>query len=378
MSPGRHTLELVAISNGLQSNSSAPIVVRVLAGQVTDENSTATFDETAPRVSSQGIVCLPESGSTCYQARVLATGVNRIDSLVAPAPDRALFIENGEHLRRLDGDVLSSPITLPELSGKRLLSLAIPDDEARGRLVFVVWAESSGPGIDMLGVTRYREVGASLGEPATIVVDVPIVAGTHAPAAFDDEDRLYVAVVAPQSDSGRPSVNPAILRFALDGAVPATNPASQIIVTSGFSQPGALAWDRDQRGLWLSGTDPRWASPVLTLPVAPDGQLGSLQTPELDVEGITGLPMAERPSVLLAPTRRASQSNTAQTGVWLVWSPGRVFWGMRAGTRTSLKPVTFGEIGVPTLIAQDPDQNLLLVTDSGLTGGATVWRLIVR
>jgi hypothetical protein len=297
---------------------------------------------------------------------------------VAPARDRALFIENGEHLRRIDGDVLSSPIPLPELSGKRLLSLAVPTDVADSHLVFVVWAQPSGPGIDMLGVTRYREVGTSLGEPATIVFDVPISAGTHAPAVFDDEHRLYIAVVTPDVVRGRVSINPAILRFAVDGGVPPTNTASQVTVTSGFAQPGALAWDRDRRGLWLSGTDPRWASPLLTVPVAPDGQLGLLQTPDLDVERIAGLPMAERPVVLLAPKPSALHSNAPETGMWLVWSPGRILWGLSAGTRISLKPVSFGVIGIPTLIAQDPAQNLLLVTDSGLTGGSTVWRLMAR
>jgi hypothetical protein len=115
------------------------------------------------------------------------------------------------------------------------------------RFVLVGMVEDSHAG-RMFSIVRYRELDGALGEPATLVTDVPAFGESHPVFTVDGNGVLYVAMPGePGADlyAGR------ILRFARDGSVPDDNRARSPVIAEGYVVP--LALSSDGRTLWIVG-----------------------------------------------------------------------------------------------------------------------------
>jgi len=372
MTAGRHTLELAAVVSGVQSSSSAPLLVNVSSTQL--PGAVPLTGETAASLvgSDDARACIPMPSGSCYAARQMAGELGDVGSLVSTARDEVFFIENGERVRLIeDGTLAAASVALPELSGARLISLGIPPDFDRSHLMFIVWARPAADGGEMVGVTRYRELSGVLAQAATIVSGLPIPEGTSGAIALDDESNVYLALASPLVHRGS-EAGGYIVRFTEDGTVPPTNPSSMPTVSAGFANPSGLAWDGPRRALLLAGTDPRLRASILALPVLPDSRVGSLQTPPIKLPEVSGLRETSHPSVSVAGRRDAGNRS-----LWLVLAPGMVFRATASpGLDIALEAVGLDALGPVTAIAQGArDEDLLAVTKTSGRGSSTIWGL---
>jgi len=312
---GLHSLEVAAVAAGEQSNTSVPLLVRVIATSVSGTPSVPTVTTVASAPPSELDVCVPEA---CYRARQVATGVGLVSAMAVVPGGRLFFIERGQVVRAVEDGQAGPPVLIADPARSRLIGLVVPPDFSETRRVFVAWAERTGMG-EVLNVTRYREVEGSFGEAATIITGLPIPEAAGAPVAMDDQGLLYVALPADPVSGSEGTV----LRFDADGRVPAANPGPQPAISAGYDQPSALAWDAANRQIWLTGIDPRMAPiSLLRLPVSPEGNVGVLAVPH------TELPEGPSPAPGFLPALAVSSDVVSgMPRLWLVAAPGFVVAG---------------------------------------------------
>jgi hypothetical protein len=364
MAAGHHTLEVAAVSGGVQGPTSVPLLVR-MGGAISPEDASAqTSGAYWPSPSSGSTSMCAPSTADCYDARLVARSSGTISELLLAPDGRAFFIENSDQIRVVQGDALRpEPALRREIEGERFVSLAMPPDFAQSHLVFVAWSESAGQGRELLSVTRYREVEGTLGEGATIVNSLPIPAGASAPMAVDEGGLLYVALPASESAP--------LLRFDSSGSVPSSNPSFSPVVGIGYASPFALAWDANSRQVWLAGADTRLPAAVRTLSVSTDGRIGQTMTPALVFPDTIDGQLASSPAMALAA--RGARSGR----LWLVPEPGHLYQGDVGSAAVTLTRVSFDALGVVLRIAAGLNGDLLVVTTTAdPSSGSAVWRLV--
>jgi len=386
MAAGRHTIQLAAVANGLESSRSAPLTVTMSTGASAGSAVSALGDFT-PGLAP---ICLSAAGAECYRAEVVAAGLDGVTSLESAGDDRMLFIEGERSVRAIDRNgLLESPAFALDSPDFRLVSLAVPPDFASSHNVFVSWSEpSSIDGQRELSITRYRELQGTLGQGATIVTGIPIPSDGSAPMAFDDQGSLYLAVPADGAvgASGRAAsaYSNSILRFAPDGTVPPGNPQVSPVIASGYGRPTSLVWDSAGGYMWLAGADAQSPTPVAVLPsraargtpwpwqpagVGLDGdQRPTESSPRLTVTGES--------SPRLTVTGDGAQSRPRR--VWFVAAPGMTY---RASVqsddrRLQMSPVVFGAIPNVSMVVTGPDASLILVSEPDPASRVTdLWKL---
>jgi hypothetical protein len=195
--------------------------------------------------------------------QVLASDLGAVTAL-SPMPDgRVMFIEATRQVRIIDGTTNINAIALSAEGNAQLTGLAIDTQFEKSRSVFVAWTDLA-RGVPVVNITRYREVGNTLGEGATIVTGVPVTSSSPTPLAVDADGLVYVAVPADRRASEPRFAGGAgtVMRFDRDGRVPSSNQSASPIVTAGYATPLALAIDRSTRTVWLTGRDDRESGEV--------------------------------------------------------------------------------------------------------------------
>ena len=264
---GRHTLELTATYQGVESPRSAPLVVSMGA-------AASAALETGDRVPPPGdgsppSLCLGPAGD-CYDAALVASGFGRATSPVVTPEGHVFFIEDESRVRVVESGVLAGePALVRRGPRSRLTALAVAPDFSRSRRVFAAESEAlPGGGLEELTITRYRERVAAFGEGASIVAGLRLPAGGVAPITADETGFLYVALPAAGGalrGSAGTALGGVVLRFDSDGAVPGANPLASPVLARGFGRPSSLGWDPAARTLWLAGWDPGRTGTVLAL-----------------------------------------------------------------------------------------------------------------
>ena len=258
MSPGRHVLEMTSVMNGDESPRSSPLTVMFSSSSQSTATAPSTLSTRPGDSASAAAACASTSGA-CYDVRVVARDLNGPTDLT-PTPDgRLFFVEGGRYVRVIDDGTLlpDSALALSSDPASRIVGLAADTAFDRTRAFFVAWTETTGAGVTLVNITRYREVNNSLGEGAQIVTGLSIPADARVPLAVDADGLLYAALPG-DSDAARNRAAQAafagvVLRFDRDGLTPRANPRPSPIVSNGYAQPTALAIDAINRRVWLGG-----------------------------------------------------------------------------------------------------------------------------
>ena len=182
----------------------------------------------------------------------LADGVGTPTALV-PVPDgRLFFIEGGKRVRVVEnGAVVSEPaISLPPDVPSRIVGLAADSQFARTHSLFMAWTEENSSGETRVNVTRYREVGNTLGEGAQIVTGLSTRAESSVPLSVDDAGLLYIALPGDRAAV----LGGTLLRVDRDGLTPSANPRPSPILSAGFAEPTGLAIESQGNRVWMGGT----------------------------------------------------------------------------------------------------------------------------
>jgi glucose/arabinose dehydrogenase len=243
LSPGQHTLELVAFTSEGDTTSesprSAPLRVNVTA-------MVAGAQAGSLRAGPVGTT----SDGIPLRLDIVLDGLDE-PSDIAFAPDGRLFIAEREGIVRIvDGHGQSTT----QLEGEILAFALDPAFERTGHL-FVVEAT------DTTLVARYREINGTLGERMVLLHGV--AARDDRPAAaigIGPDGKLYVAL----DDGGDAraaslagSLNGTLLRLNPDGTTPEDAPrAGMPIISRGYRSPQAIAWGPGDV-LWIADGAPR-------------------------------------------------------------------------------------------------------------------------
>jgi glucose/arabinose dehydrogenase len=253
LSPGQHTLELVAFfeSNGavLESDRSAPL-------QVTVAGSSAPVDAAPPQDST-----FVTSDGHRFRASIVARDLDDPTDLAVASDGRVFVTERAGRVRIAGPDgfdrepaLLLENIVSSDESG--LTAIALHPDFDRTGYIYLAYASEArgGPGYR---IARFREHGGVLAQGATIARE-RAPAAQHAALRFGGDGHLYAGLAA--GTDPRDAQNPAsplgkILRLNDDGTSPSDNPRASPVFSSGHREPRALAWDPADGVLWALERD---------------------------------------------------------------------------------------------------------------------------
>ena len=367
MSVGQHSLEVAAITGATQSASSAPLLVRVGIGSST--GGALQTSTTEMGLSNNPGGCIATASTVCYDAIMIASGLGKVAEVAWVPGDRAFFIENGDRILEIRADGVTPRAALDrESADSRLVSLVPAQDFDRTHLVYVGWSEPASGGQEVFRITRYREVQGIFGEGATIVANLPIPAQAHVPIGVDDHGLVYVAL--PASSNG-PDGSGSVLRFEPSGVVPSTNPLSSPVVASGYAAPSGLAWDVNNRQMWLAGSDPGMAGSLVILPISANGRVGQLTIPMLGLSGPNNDAGASLPAISISATGQRDSR------LWLVQQPGDVYRGVSRPGSSTLVRMPMDALGIAQTISESPTGRVLVVTGpTATTNGTSIWQLV--
>jgi glucose/arabinose dehydrogenase len=243
MTAGRHTLEITAFVNGnpgLESARSPALVVNV--GQA---SMTGGGGATAPAtiVTGDGIRLAVVS---------LAAGLDDPSDL-AGAPDGRIFISERSGRIRVFRDGALRPASTPiegVVTGDRrgVLALALDPEFAKTGYLYAAYTAASG-----FRLVRYRTVGDTLGEGATLLDGIEAAAAPSATLRFGPDRKLYLGI----DDAGDPSrpgdlgsFNGKVLRLNADGTTPADQAGGTPVYALNVNQPRGMDWDGAT--LWIA------------------------------------------------------------------------------------------------------------------------------
>lgn len=256
MSDGTHTIEVVNVTAaGVESARSAPFTVQKVAAK----SSVAAL----PLASSRSGAVRFESAITIadglsFTADIVATGV-RAPAQLAALPDGRLLISEADGRVRVvrPGDARDRE---PALDASMITSLPFDPmgiaghpEFAQNRLVYLSLLEHARAGESRLRVVRLREVGDTLGEPATLF-EAPVAGDTDATSAgprmaFGPDRLLYVMLPPGLEFVNEPAASTplaSMLRLTDEGRAPQGEPLSGIAAT-----PLAFTWHPSTGALWV-------------------------------------------------------------------------------------------------------------------------------
>ncbi|MGH9347961.1 MAG: PQQ-dependent sugar dehydrogenase [Vicinamibacterales bacterium] len=340
LAPGRHVLEVTSVLNGQQSTRSAPLTVMMLSAAQAQ----------APPVSE-----LTGGASGDHDAPVLASGLGAISWLSTTPDGRVLFVEDRRAVRVIQDDVLlPQPAHVIDTAGGEIVGLAVDVEFERTRFVYLAATEAQRDGSYVLHISRFRDVGHTLGQRAIIVTGLPVPRDAVAPLGVDGDGFVYVAMPALElprrrrSDAARGGF---VLRFTRDGGVPPTNPQSSPIIAAGFARPSALAIDRAGRRVWVAGTDPSWRHSIASFSIDP------LDAPRWAQPPQPGLARGAEELEGRASSLSIAWSIAGAPSVLDLVSRGVVHRATLAvdGTAASVRTLSAGALGAVTAIATDRD-----------------------
>ncbi|HSL22776.1 MAG TPA: hypothetical protein VK886_14685 [Vicinamibacterales bacterium] len=278
MTTGRHTLELIASSAGLDSERSPQLVVIVGTGvqsaTPSDTASQAASGDTASVEPTAPARHCVESSDECYDLELVADNLPRDARAPVALPDeRILVVTEADRILSFAAEerielAVDRPCAPPASS--RIAALAVDPDFARSRRLFVAWHCETGAGATQLLIVRYRELNGVLGEGAAVYRQA-VRPGTRSLVAVASDRTLFIAA------AGRSSWS--LLRVDPDGSAARGNLARSPVVlnvpvVTGLSsdpESGLTVLAMDQGPLLVARTTPR----VVVTRVAADASVGS-------------------------------------------------------------------------------------------------------
>ena len=241
MRPGRHTLEISAFVDGtprVESARSATLTVNV--GQASTTSGAAP---PASIVTSDGIrlAVVP-----------LATGLEDPSDLAVAADGRIFISERPGRVRVFrDGALRPAAPPMDDVvagDGRGVLALALDPEFVKSGYIFAAYTGTSG-----FRLVRYRAVGDSLGEPATLLDGIDAAASPAATLRFGPDRKLYLGL----DDAGDPSrpgdlgsFNGKVLRLNADGTTPSDQAGGTPVYALNVNQPRGMDWDGTM--LWIA------------------------------------------------------------------------------------------------------------------------------
>lgn len=328
-------------------------------GQPNDEDAAPTAAADARGRDEARVLCL---GSTeCYRVESLGDVAGNASALTQTADGRALFIENGKHVRVIEDDLLVSEFALSAAASSTFAGLVLDSGFTDTRFVYVGVVEASPDGSRQLNIVRYREVANTLGEGAVIVAGLPLPVTGDASLAVDAGRRLYVAMPAAlASDPRAARYAGMVLRFESDGTSVRDDGAGAPVFSQGYAQPTSLAWAGIENALWLAGK-------------GSDG-VGALARLSLNRVS-TGSAVAPE-GVALAPGAAAlslTSSSDARAALLFVDESGGVFQMVAAAGGVDMTPWIAPDVlggRVVSAVRAKADDDILLAVTTGLEPAA--------
>ena len=249
MSDGVHTIEIVSVSGtAVESDRSDPITVQKVSARAT--------------ASARPLAI----GGLEFTADTVATGV-RAPAQLAALPDGRLLVSDADGRVRMVHPGQEEGRE-PALEAKLLtawqpagpMGIASHPDFAENRLVYVSLLEPDRRDAMRLRVLRLREVGDTLGEPATLfeapvaasdpqTADVEPLAQAGPRMAFGPDRLLYVMLPPGVEFVNEPAASTpraSMLRLTDEGRAPAAQPLTGITAS-----PLAFAWHQTSGALWV-------------------------------------------------------------------------------------------------------------------------------
>ncbi|HEX8737643.1 MAG TPA: PQQ-dependent sugar dehydrogenase, partial [Pyrinomonadaceae bacterium] len=168
-----------------------------------------------------------------FRVETVAANLEIVWSIVFAPDGRIFFTERPGRVRVIEnGKLQNAPFfTVPDVepSGESgLMGMTLHPDFPVNRFVYLAYAYRDAKGEQRVRVARYRETGASLTEPKTIIENIPAAryhAGTR--LRFGPDGKLYVTTgdATNQSEAQKlDTLAGKTLRLNDDGSVPADNP----------------------------------------------------------------------------------------------------------------------------------------------------------
>lgn len=206
-------------------------------------------------------------GGACYAIETIAE-IEGVSGLSRTIDGRVLFIENGQHVRVIEGDRLVGAAALSAERGSTLAALALDPAFGDTGFVFVGIISGGADGDRQMDVVRYREVANILGEPAVVIAGLPLPAIGDASLTVDAARRLYVAMPAASGAAHAERYAGMVLRFEHDGTAVHGDGADAPVLSPGYAQPTSLSWIGARNELWLAGAGEGDAARITRIPLS--------------------------------------------------------------------------------------------------------------
>jgi hypothetical protein len=238
MSPGRHSLTLVASQAGASSAPSPALEVNVVVASAVPQEVVSEAKPLAqPRCSGT---------SPCYRSNEIVRSPGLLSSPVSVPNGRILYVVDGRQIQLVTPSAMALSVLLDvESPATRILSVAVPSSGVDGDpLVWVTSAETRADDTRMLTITRYRLVEGTLGEAAVIVS--MRIANVEPRVVFDNDSHIFIAT--PATDTAKASV----WRLMADGTTPRNQASPELSSVSLELKAIAVA---PEGQLWVSGVD---------------------------------------------------------------------------------------------------------------------------
>jgi glucose/arabinose dehydrogenase len=378
LTDGVHTIEVVSISSGTESARSAPITLQKVSASSLVATLALASSRSGP-LRLETVITIADD--LAFTADIVATGV-RAPAQLAWLPDGRLLVSDaGGRVRVVRPGEPENPE--PALEAGMLTSLPVGPmglashpDFAENRFVYVSLLEEGRSGQTRLRIVRLREVGDTLGEPATLF-EAPVVDdGTASQAgprmAFGPDRILYLMLPPGMAFVNEPAASTpraSMLRLADDGRVTPGEPLSGITST-----PLAFTWHPATGALWVMFRGENGEAAVRSIGGAGRVQTMRANTPRLRVREGEG---AAAGTLLLESGSAPDEMLVAQTllGTRADGSRGLARMALPLQSATGGMSDRVGDV-----VAGDGG-TLFVVTSNGLLGGdvaATASDVIVR
>ena len=243
LSPGRHSLSLVATSGNESSVPSRSLEVNVVIASTLPQEVVSDAKPIAqPRCSGTG---------PCFRSTELLRSPGLISSPVSAQNGRILYVVEGRQIQSVSPGAIAPTLLLDlESPSERILSLAVPaSGPDSGSLLWVTSTETRVDDTRNLTITRYRLVEDTLGEAAVVVsMRIPKV---EPRVVIDNDSHIYIAM--PSSNTTKASV----WRLMSDGTTPKSQPSPELSSVPQELKAVALT---PEGQLWVSSVDDagRW------------------------------------------------------------------------------------------------------------------------
>jgi hypothetical protein len=281
LSAGAHVLEMATVDNaaGLESQRSASIVFN---GSTTNPrtvtSSTDVIEPHAPApMQAPWLTCFSGDSSTCFAVSPVATDLPEVERIATLPDNRVLAVFAGGVVQVLpDGE--PQRVDVNRGQAVNIAAVAIDPEFVSNRFVYLATVAPSADGRNAVTIVRMRELAGSLGDAATIAVDLPAAQGRPAMSIGPDR-RIYLAL--PSAGGQRSRGGPydgLVLRLTRDGSAAGYERMNSPVLAVGSDRPSSFAWLDDEHLVLASSGVPQWAAAGL-VPLSVEGAWPAPLTP---------------------------------------------------------------------------------------------------